>query len=256
MRASRIFALARTMRWARVGRPRSGRRCAISSVVRPQTSRSVSATCASGARAGWQQVKISRRRSSSTSSPSHAAGSSTAASISLGQRGQRGVEAGPAAQRVDRLEAAGGDQPGPRVGRHAVARPLLDRRGEGVVQRLLGEVEVAEQADERGEHAARFGAVDGVHLLAHRVGGRLCHGQGGMEASRRRLRAGKAGPTRMSRCRERSDAAVPRTRARGSNGRSARLSTIARSNQPAGAGPVVGVGGRGAARPLGTGIEL
>lgn len=43
---------------------------AICSVVRPQTSRSVSATCASGASAGWQQVKISRRRSSRTGSSS------------------------------------------------------------------------------------------------------------------------------------------------------------------------------------------
>jgi hypothetical protein len=36
--------------------------------LQPQTSRSVSATCASGASAGWQQVKIRRRRSSSISS--------------------------------------------------------------------------------------------------------------------------------------------------------------------------------------------
>ena len=43
---------------------------------------------------------------------------------------------------------------------HAVARPLLERGRERVVQRLLGEVEVAEQADQRGEHAARLGAID------------------------------------------------------------------------------------------------
>ena len=46
--------------------------------------------------------------------------------------------------------------------RDAVARPLLERRAESVVQRLLGEVEVAEQPDQRGEYAARFGAIDGV----------------------------------------------------------------------------------------------
>ena len=50
MRASRIFALARTMRWANVdGTARKAR--AISSVVSPQTSRSVSAMRASGAMA-------------------------------------------------------------------------------------------------------------------------------------------------------------------------------------------------------------
>src|SRR5690349_20977691 len=66
MRASRILVFARTMRWASVG---AGVRkaCAISSVLRPQTSRNVSATCASAESAGWQHVKIRRRRSSSIS---------------------------------------------------------------------------------------------------------------------------------------------------------------------------------------------
>ncbi|MNT62700.1 hypothetical protein D3C72_2004480 [compost metagenome] len=69
MRASRIFALARTMRWAMVeGLLMKAR--AISSVFRSQTSRKVRGTWASAGNAGWQQVKISRRRSSSTSSPS------------------------------------------------------------------------------------------------------------------------------------------------------------------------------------------
>src|SRR2546430_11990962 len=70
MCASRILILARTMRWATVdGAVRKAR--AISSVVRPQTSRNVSAICASGGRAGWQQVKINRNRSSSTRSEEH-----------------------------------------------------------------------------------------------------------------------------------------------------------------------------------------
>jgi len=43
---------------------------AIASVVNSQTSRSVSATCASGEIAGWQHVKIKRSRSSSMSSRS------------------------------------------------------------------------------------------------------------------------------------------------------------------------------------------
>src|SRR5688572_26783429 len=74
MRASRILFLARTMRCASVG---AGVRkaLAISSVVSPHTSRSVSATCASGAIAGWQQVKMRRRRSSSISSLSFSSAS-------------------------------------------------------------------------------------------------------------------------------------------------------------------------------------
>src|SRR5437867_4091859 len=77
MRASLIFDFARTIRCARVG---DGVRkaCATSSVVRPQTSRSVSAIWASGLRAGWQQVKMSRKRSSST--PSSYSGISDSAS--------------------------------------------------------------------------------------------------------------------------------------------------------------------------------
>ena len=63
MPASRIFRFARTSRWAIVG---SGTRKAraISGVVRPPRVRSVSATRASIASAGWQHVKISRSRSS------------------------------------------------------------------------------------------------------------------------------------------------------------------------------------------------
>jgi hypothetical protein len=71
------------------------------------------------------------------------------------------VEACAPANPVDRLEPPRRNQPRARVGRDAVARPLLDRGGERVVQGLLRDVEIAEQADERRQHATRFGAVDG-----------------------------------------------------------------------------------------------
>ena len=115
------------MRWASVGAAARKAR-AISSVVRPHTSRSVSATCASGGRAGWQQVKISRSRSSSTLVVRRRVGRRPSASSRSASSAERGVEPRAAAQRVDGLEAAGRDQPGPRIGRHAVARPLLDGR--------------------------------------------------------------------------------------------------------------------------------
>ena len=85
------------------------------------------------------------------------------------------VEPGAPADAVDGLEAAGRNQPRPRIGGHAIARPLLERGAESVVQRLFGEVEVAEQADQRGEDAARLGAVDGVHHLPHPFGSVLTH---------------------------------------------------------------------------------
>src|SRR5436190_1505842 len=83
MRAARIFAFARTMRWASVaGGARKAR--AISSVVRPEISRSVSATCASAESDGWQHVKIRRSGSSAISSPSsHRAALSGIASTAM-----------------------------------------------------------------------------------------------------------------------------------------------------------------------------
>lgn len=96
---------------------------------------------------------------------------------SLGQIGYRRAEPGTPPDSVDALEAAGGNEPGPRIGRHAVARPLLQRRTKGIVQRFLGQIEVAEQADQRGENATRLGAVDGVHRFAHRCERVLAHGR-------------------------------------------------------------------------------
>ena len=139
--------------------------CAISSVVRPHTSRSVSATCASGASAGWQQVKIRRSRSSSTlSSSAQAAGIDDRDVGGVADVVER-VETRAPPHAVDRLETSGRHQPGARIGGHAVARPLLQRRPEGIVQRFLGDVEVAQQADQRGEHTAGVGEIDGIHRL-------------------------------------------------------------------------------------------
>ena len=74
------------------------------------------------------------------------------------------------AQPVDGLEATGRHQPGTRVRGDSIRVPLLDCRGEGVVQRFFGEVEIIEQADERCEHTARFGAIQRIDLVAH-----VCH---------------------------------------------------------------------------------
>ena len=69
--ASASVRLARTMRCAIVGSGTRNAR-AISSVVRPPSSRSVSATRASVESTGWHAVKTSRSRSSPTSSSSAA----------------------------------------------------------------------------------------------------------------------------------------------------------------------------------------
>ena len=85
MPASRTFFFARTSRCAIVGSA-TRKACAISVVVRPATSRSVSATRDSAASAGWQQVKTSASRSSGielTSSSSAGSASSRASSSAL-----------------------------------------------------------------------------------------------------------------------------------------------------------------------------
>ena len=173
MRASRILDLARTMRWAIVGGAVRKAR-AISSVVSPQTSRSVSATCGHRASsAGWQQVKISRSRSSSTASSSPRAAMVRHGVELRRDLGQRAVEPRAPAHRVDGLEAAGRDEPRDGIVRHAFAGPLLDGRRERIVERLFGEVEIAEQADERREHSPGVGAVDVFDLVSRRsVGAR------------------------------------------------------------------------------------
>ena len=167
MPAPTIFFLARTRRWAIVD---SGTRkaLAISVVVRPPTVRRVSATCACSPSAGWQHRNSSRSWSSSSST---AAGSPRSASSSLGgavsSRGRSSAQpqrlALPAqplllpAQPVQRLVARGGGQPRPGVGRDSVPRPGLQGRQAGVLVGVLGQVEVAEAAHERPEHASGLG---------------------------------------------------------------------------------------------------
>ena len=79
-----------------------------------------------------------------------------------------GVEAGPSAQGVDGLEAAGGDQPGPGLFGNAVPWPLLHGGDEGVLQSLLGQIEIAQQTDERGQHPAGLRLVQRGHLTLQR----------------------------------------------------------------------------------------
>ena len=63
-----------------------------------------------------------------------------------------------APQPVDRAVAGGRRQPRAGVARRAVARPALGGDREGLLSGLLGEVEVAEEADQGRQHAAPLGA--------------------------------------------------------------------------------------------------
>src|SRR5690606_38024340 len=85
--------------------------------------------------------------------------------VSLRQCRLRRVEPRVAAQLVDGLESSRRNEPRASIGGDPVSGPLLERGGKSVVQRLLGEVEITEEADERREYAARVGAVDLTDLL-------------------------------------------------------------------------------------------
>ena len=65
---------------------------------------------------------------------------------------------------VDRPVAGGRDDPGAGVVRRTPLGPDLERDDEGVLHRLLGEVEVAEHPDERGDRPSRLLAEQAVDV--------------------------------------------------------------------------------------------
>ena len=66
----------------------------------------------------------------------------------LGAIGHRPVSA----QAIDRPAPRGGGDPRPRIGRNPIAPPHLHRRLERVLHRVLGQLEVADLADQGGQH--------------------------------------------------------------------------------------------------------
>jgi hypothetical protein len=72
---------------------------------------------------------------------------------------------------VDRPVAGGGDDPSRRARRQPAGRPPLERRGERVLDRLLGDLDVTEDADQDGHRAAVLLAEDTLDLR----GGEIRH---------------------------------------------------------------------------------
>jgi hypothetical protein len=69
-----------------------------------------------------------------------------------------------AADPVERAISRGRDDPCSRIARCAFTRPALDSRCEGVLYRILGELEVAEDADEDGDRTSPLLAEDGADV--------------------------------------------------------------------------------------------
>ena len=79
------------------------------------------------------------------------------------------VETSAPADRVDRLEPAGGDEPSSRIRGDAVPRPLLESRREGVLERFLGKIEVPEDTDEGREDTPGLRSIELFDLLVCRL---------------------------------------------------------------------------------------
>ena len=77
-----------------------------------------------------------------------------------------------AAQPVDRAVAAGRDQPRAGIRRDALARPPLGGHRERLLGGLLGEVEVAEEADQRRQNTSPLVAEDLLERCYHSTTGR------------------------------------------------------------------------------------
>ncbi len=84
-----------------------------------------------------------------------------------GELGQRSVESRAPADRIDGFEATRRNEPCARIVRYAVARPALDGCCERIVQRFFGEIEVAEDVNERRENTPRVGLVDGIYRFTN-----------------------------------------------------------------------------------------
>src|ERR1700722_17118670 len=65
---------------------------------------------------------------------------------------KRGLAADPA----DRLVASDIAQPRARIGWRSAAGPTLQRDRKGILQRILREIEIADEADQRGQRPARL----------------------------------------------------------------------------------------------------
>src|SRR6516162_3022101 len=61
---------------------------------------------------------------------------------------------------IDGLESARRNEPTPGIGGHSLTRPLLKSRRGRRLQPLLGQVEVAEQTNQRRQDSTRFRAIE------------------------------------------------------------------------------------------------
>ena len=143
---------------------------------RPPSSRSVRATCALLASAGWQHVKMSLSRSSCTG-PSSAgatrAGSSAGLRVMTSQQTAcrfLSCRAGLPARAVDPLVAGGRDQPARRARRQAVGGQRSSAAAKASWTASSATVDIAEDADQDRYGSAVLLPEDPLDLRGGRPG--------------------------------------------------------------------------------------
>jgi hypothetical protein len=82
----------------------------------------------------------------------------------IGNRRQGSVEPHAAPQAIDSFETSGGNEPGSRISRDTFSGPNIEGRNECIVQRLLGEVKISQEANQSGEYPPRILAIHRIDL--------------------------------------------------------------------------------------------
>src|SRR5439155_14677131 len=91
----------------------------------------------------------------------------------------RRIKSRPSTQSINGSESGRRNQPWPRVIGYSTTGPRAQRSRKGFVHRLLGQIKIAEQADQSCQDSSRIHAIKGVeqfaYLLIYRLGETLGH---------------------------------------------------------------------------------
>src|SRR5262249_54131221 len=74
---------------------------------------------------------------------------------------------------VDGLVARNADNPRARVIRHPISRPLFERRGKGFLNRVFGELEVSNRANDAGQNSPELVAIKSSEGLVFHIAARM-----------------------------------------------------------------------------------
>src|SRR5271155_1802926 len=94
----------------------------------------------------------------------------------------RRIKSCPSTQSINGFESGRRNQPGSRVAGHSTPRPQAQRSRKGFVHRLLGQIEIAQQADQSCQDSSRLHAIKGVEQFAYLLAGILGYDRLGHDA--------------------------------------------------------------------------